>query len=136
MDKSKLLPGNPCINESDLPEPNYFGDCPVCGGNDGYMNLGADHWFFCARHRTKWLVGANLFSSHMDESEADWHRNHEELQQFTEVEPWSRDEDAEVAAGAGARHSARSQASQAVWQRSERRNRLRLLPRGSSPRGT
>jgi len=30
-----------------------FGGCPRCGGNDGFLNLGSDHWFVCGVRRTK-----------------------------------------------------------------------------------
>ncbi len=33
-----------------FPEPNYFGDCPVCGRNDGYLNsLSLDKIGRCGR---------------------------------------------------------------------------------------
>jgi hypothetical protein len=46
----------------------YFGDCPICHKNDGYVNVGNDHWFICVTHKKKWGIGANLFSSAMDET--------------------------------------------------------------------
>lgn len=47
-----------------FPEPvcDSFGTCPVCGRHDGYLNVGPQHWFYCKRHKTKWLAGSNLFS--------------------------------------------------------------------------
>jgi hypothetical protein len=47
----------------------YFGQCPHCGKNDGYYNAGESHWFFCEVHKTKWLFGANLFSSWQNQTE-------------------------------------------------------------------
>jgi ssDNA-binding Zn-finger/Zn-ribbon topoisomerase 1 len=41
---------------------HYFGGCPECGDNDGYVNIGADHWFLCDTHKTCWPIGSNLFS--------------------------------------------------------------------------
>jgi hypothetical protein len=41
---------------------DYFGVCPTCGSNDGFLIIGRDHWFICKEHRVKWLVGSNLFS--------------------------------------------------------------------------
>jgi hypothetical protein len=49
-------------------DDTYFGACPVCHGTDGYLNIGANHWFMCKQHKTKWCIGANLFSSAMDET--------------------------------------------------------------------
>jgi hypothetical protein len=45
-----------------------FGVCPICHKTDGYLNVGNDYWFVCNEHKTKWVVGANLFSSCMDET--------------------------------------------------------------------
>jgi hypothetical protein len=54
-------------NIAKFPEPgsreNYFGVCPICQRQNGYLNDGRDHWFVCDRHKTKWYVGSNLFSS-------------------------------------------------------------------------
>jgi hypothetical protein len=49
-----------------FPEPgsreDYFGVCPICQRQNGYLNDGPDHWFVCNTHMTKWCVGSNLFS--------------------------------------------------------------------------
>ena len=73
--------------EQQQEEPDYFGGCPVCAKNAGYLNYGPTHWFFCAEHKTRWSPGANLFSSWRAEEEADWQRNAETLIEYTEVEP-------------------------------------------------
>jgi hypothetical protein len=52
----------------------FWGVCPVCRDNDGYLNVGRNHWFFCREHKTKWCVGSNLFSG--------WRRQTEAEQQF------------------------------------------------------
>jgi len=74
----------------EFPEPNYFGDCPKCGRNDGYINIGRGHWFVCDRHKTKWYIGSNLFSCWKDETEEMWLRNADELANYQEVKPWHR----------------------------------------------
>jgi hypothetical protein len=48
---------------------DYFGSCPNCHRNDGYENVGSDHWFVCHQHRVKWCVGSNLFSSWRDQTD-------------------------------------------------------------------
>jgi hypothetical protein len=58
---------------------DYFGVCPHCGKNDGYLNVGKGHWFFCKEHRLKWLIGANLFSSWRDQTEAEQRRLYDEV---------------------------------------------------------
>jgi len=67
----------------------YWGLCPVCHKTDGYVNVGNDHWFICREHKTKWCIGANLFSSSMYETPEDQHRRQQELgfDSFAEVEP-------------------------------------------------
>lgn len=66
---------------------NYFGGCPRCGCDDGYMNVGGNHWFVCRTHMTRWCVGYNLFSGWREEGEDVWRCNAEELHGFTQVEP-------------------------------------------------
>ena len=65
---------------------HYFGGYPQCGDTDGYLNLGRDHWFFCAKHRTKWCCGSNLFSGWRDETVEDWIENQRRLADYAEVE--------------------------------------------------
>lgn len=74
-----------------LPEPNYFGDCPRCGRNDGYLNDGREHWFVCYRHRLKWYAGSNLFSSWRTETPAEVMRQQAQLASYREVRPRDRD---------------------------------------------
>ncbi len=40
---------------------NEYGCCPVCGMNDGYLNIGDEHWFHCWEHKKKWLFGSGWF---------------------------------------------------------------------------
>ena len=64
---------------------NYFGKCPECGSNDGYLNVERDHWFVCDQHKIKWYVGSNLFSGWRDESPEDWERNRKLLATYREI---------------------------------------------------
>jgi len=69
-------------------EPDYFGGCPFCGANYGYLNVGAAHWFSCAEHKTKWCTGENLSSGWRgEEEEADWRHNAQTLAEYAEIEP-------------------------------------------------
>jgi hypothetical protein len=72
-----------------------FGTCPTCHKNDGYINAGSSHWFFCKEHRVKWCPAANLFSSWMFETKEEQRQQWEELgmDTFTEIEPYYGDED-------------------------------------------
>jgi hypothetical protein len=63
----------------------YFGGCPTCGKTDGYVNFGADHWFVCDVHRTRWYIGSNLFSGWRDNPDTEAHLNR--IAQYAEVEP-------------------------------------------------
>ena len=66
---------------------DFFGGCPACGHNDGYLNIRRCQWFVCHKHRTKWLIGENLFSSWRRETEHDWQQNFELIQGYREVHP-------------------------------------------------
>ena len=66
---------------------DYFGGCRACGKNDGFLNVGRDHWFVCHEHKQTWCVGSNLFSGWRDQTEADWARNRETLKSYSVVEP-------------------------------------------------
>ena len=68
-------------------EADYWGGCPLCGKNDGYLNLGRSHWFVCHEHRTKWCRGENLFSTWREESPADWDENWRRIGDYCEVAP-------------------------------------------------
>jgi hypothetical protein len=52
----------------------YFGLCPHCRNNDGYVNVGRGHWFVCDEHKVMWFIGSNLFSSWKDETEEEQER--------------------------------------------------------------
>ena len=65
---------------------DYFGGCPNCGQNNGYLNVNRIHIFICHTHKTAWCIGSNLFSDWRDETEETWMRNEALLEQYTEVE--------------------------------------------------
>jgi hypothetical protein len=64
-----------------------FGVCPVCKGQDGYLNVERDHWFKCDEHKVRWHVGSNLFTSWHGEDEEIWEKNARILSEYEEVEP-------------------------------------------------
>lgn len=66
---------------------DYWGFCPECGTNDGYLNVGRNHWFKCDKCKTKWCVGSNLFSSWQDQTEEEFEHNAELLAGYKTVEP-------------------------------------------------
>ncbi len=66
---------------------DYFGGCPTCGVNDGFLNVGREHWFVCHMHRAKWHVGSNLFSSWKDQDDAHFRENAWLLANYAEVKP-------------------------------------------------
>lgn len=68
---------------------SHFGECPECGRNDGYLNAGRTHVFFCDEHKTRWTVGSNLFSSWRDETEEEQREAWDSrgLEFYREVEP-------------------------------------------------
>ena len=66
---------------------NHLGGCPRCGRNDGYRNVGPNHWFFCHDHKMAWCAGTNLFASWRDETEVDWQQTRDLFADFTAVAP-------------------------------------------------
>jgi hypothetical protein len=71
MDREELKKRTGGMNQhlGGASDSDYFGVCPKCGKNDGYINIGRGHWFFCTEHKIRWCAGANLFSSWQDETE-------------------------------------------------------------------
>jgi hypothetical protein len=69
-------------------EREYFGVCPQCHKNDGFINVGKSHWFFCKDHKVRWCVGVNLFSSWKDQTEEDQRKIYDEVDfsSFEDVE--------------------------------------------------
>ncbi len=65
------------------------GVCPTCKKNDGYLNMGKGHWFYCEEHRVRWFFGSNLFSTWKLETEDEQHRKYDELGfgRFDEISP-------------------------------------------------
>jgi hypothetical protein len=39
-----------------------FGGCPICKGQDGYINIASAQWFYCEEHKKRWCAGWGLFS--------------------------------------------------------------------------
>ena len=64
-----------------------FGNCPVCGETDGFVNICCNHWYVCHEHKNKWFVGSNLFPNRDFENEYDWAENTKLLDGYNEVEP-------------------------------------------------
>jgi hypothetical protein len=67
-------------------EENRFGVCPECRETDGYLNIGRNHWFVCHKHKKKWCIGFNLFSSWQEESKEDWERNAKLISDYEGIE--------------------------------------------------
>jgi len=42
---------------------NVYGCCPVCGANDGYLDVGEAQWFYCSVHKKRWLFRFGSFSA-------------------------------------------------------------------------
>ena len=71
----------------DIQHASYCGGCPHCGRSDGYINLGVEHWFICREHRTKWLVGSNLFDGWENQTVAQMQSAEILLRSYDEVMP-------------------------------------------------
>jgi hypothetical protein len=88
------------MDKTTKPQVNgYFGLCPECHNNDGYLDVGRDHWFFCEEHKVKWWAGSNLFSSWCEQTEEGKQANIKFLEGCRIVEPiWPANTFAENAA--------------------------------------
>ena len=81
---------------------DYFGGCPECGANHGFMNVRSAHFIVCDTHNIAWCIGSNLFSGWRDEDAAVWEANAAKLENYAGVEPlpegvWSIDPAARAA---------------------------------------
>ncbi len=65
---------------------DYWGGCPTCLKNDGYLNVGRANIFVCNEHRVRWTVGSNLFSDWRYEPEEVWERNAARIADYQEIE--------------------------------------------------
>ncbi len=70
----------------DLSKVDYFGGCPDCGGNDGYLNIRKDHWFRCDKHKVRWYIGSNFFSSWQHEEQPTWEENARLLAEYRDID--------------------------------------------------
>jgi hypothetical protein len=66
---------------------DHFGNCPTCRRSHGCRSVGPDHWYVCHVHKTKWLVGSNLFSTWKHLSDVEHFENARLLSGYTEVQP-------------------------------------------------
>jgi hypothetical protein len=64
----------PCNKEAE-----YFGVCPTCHKNDGYINIGTEQWFICEAHKVMWCIGSDVFSGWMSETEVEQRALREKL---------------------------------------------------------
>lgn len=78
---------------------NHFGICPI-GLHDCeivYLNVGKSHFNVCKKHKVRWHIGWNLFSSWLDETEEQWEHNRKVLEGMRVVEPTRCEDCAEQA---------------------------------------
>ena len=87
------------IEFPDMANLDYFGVCPKCFRNDGYLNDGPDHWYHCRRHKLKWWIGSNMFSGWQLEDESTRRASAELLAGYTEVEEFNPLDQTAVATG-------------------------------------
>ncbi len=74
----------------ELPAPDYFGNCPKCGGNDGRMDIGPDYWCLCHKHRFKWWIGSDHLSYRKKPVGDAWKSHIKKLAGYKEVKPLYR----------------------------------------------
>ena len=61
-----------------------YGDCPLCGRNEGIINRGRMHYMVCHKHQVRWNIGDNLWD------ENDWPDCDDVLWMYRDVRPWLR----------------------------------------------
>jgi hypothetical protein len=68
----------------------YFGLCPACHKNDGFINIGPGHWFLCKEHKVTWCVGTNLISGWKVQTEEEQRKIYDDLGfgDYKEVKPF------------------------------------------------
>jgi hypothetical protein len=68
----------------------YFGLCPHCHQQDGWLDIGKSHWIYCKEHRVKWCIGSNLFSSWRQQTEEEQRQIYDDLGfgEFQEIRPY------------------------------------------------
>jgi hypothetical protein len=74
---------------------DYWGGCPVCRRNNGFLSIGPKHWVVCNVHKVKWHVGYNIFSGGHEMPAEQRFKNRDKLAQYREVEPindWNESE--------------------------------------------
>jgi hypothetical protein len=52
----------------------YFGVCPHCFKNDGYVNTSRSHIFYCKEHKVSWCAGFNIFDDWREQTEEEQRR--------------------------------------------------------------
>lgn len=60
-------------------------NCPICGDQKNYINVGKTHWGYCKNCEVKWNIGYGLFSDYIYESADKWKENEEFLSTLKEV---------------------------------------------------
>jgi len=65
----------------------YFGDCPKCGQNDGYLNIERTRWKVCHKDKMKWRTGGYQLSNLKYEDHNQWIENIKKLAEYHEVTP-------------------------------------------------
>jgi hypothetical protein len=81
------LPKPEVFPQEGITTDEYFGGCPLCGGNDGFYNTGKVHWFACHAHQTVWFGGINLFSIAKLQSEAEQRELWKQVESYRDAQP-------------------------------------------------
>jgi hypothetical protein len=68
-------------------DTSALGFCPECKQPFKYLNIGSDQMAYCHQCQTKYKAGVNMFSTWLDEQEADWRRNQKRLANYRTVKP-------------------------------------------------
>jgi hypothetical protein len=65
----------------------YWGACPECGNEGIHLSIERTNVVACHEHRVCWVLGYNLFSGWLHETEEVWRENARLLSAYAKVEP-------------------------------------------------
>jgi hypothetical protein len=81
------LPKPEVFPQEGITTDEYFGGCPLCGGNDDVYHVGKGHWFVCHAHQTIWVGGINIFSIAKTQTEAEQRELWKQVEHYRDAQP-------------------------------------------------
>ena len=67
---------------------NFFGVCPTCRRQNGWIAGAEGDWFFCDTHRVRWTLMGDVLGGWRDMTAEERFANADQLSGYREVEPF------------------------------------------------